>query len=126
MELALSGSLFSVSGFVAYRYDNYITAYTSFIVSLTSIFYHLHHTPLSYWMDQIALYSVILRSFVDGYEKGTTGITISLVVCSYNYIIFFSPYSKFCCFHSDPSIGNQWHRTIHLASVLGIILQQVC
>ena len=58
MDLALSGSLFSVSGFVAYRYDNYITAYTSCLLSVTSILFHLHRTPLA--IGWIKLHYILL------------------------------------------------------------------
>ena len=125
-ELVLSGSLFSLSSLVAYQYSNYITAYISGLLSLTSIAYHSHYTPFTYWIDQIAIYSVILRSYVDGYEKGIPGIMICIVINTYNYIIFFSPYSKWCCFNPNLSIQNKWHMTIHIMSVLGIILQQIC
>ena len=122
--LALSGSLFSVSGLVAYQYENYITAYLSYILAITSIWFHQSRSRLSYTVDQIALYSVFLRSFFDGYNGSIPGMFIFCTINTYNYIVFFSPYSTHLCWH--PVTGNQWHMTIHLFAVLGIILQQLC
>jgi hypothetical protein len=125
-ELAITGSLFSLSGLVAYQYENHITAYLSFLLSLTSIWYHLDRRLASYLLDQIALYSVVARSFVDGYRGGVPGILIACSVNIYNYILYFSPYSIYCIKHPNAQYGNQWHKTIHYAAVLGIMLQQVC
>ena len=124
--LALSGSLFSLSGLVAYQYENPITAYASFVLALTSILYHSKRIPLTYWPDQIALYTVVARALVDGIQGGVPGITIWVLVTFYNYSIYFGPYSKWFCHHPTTLIGNGWHSTIHAASILGIILQQQC
>jgi hypothetical protein len=126
LELALSGSLFSISGFVAYQYENPITACMSLVLALTSIFYHSKRTPLAYWLDQIALYTVVGRGVIDGVQGGVPGIIIWFLVCGYNYYMFFSPYSNQLCFHPNKTIGKRWHATIHIASILGIILQQQC
>ena len=125
-QLALTGSLFSLSGVVAYQYNNYSTAYLSFLLSLTSIWYHLQRSRASYIIDQIAIYSVILKTLLDGYIGGVPGTIITITINTYNYIIFFSPYSTYCCHHSSIHIGDRWHMTIHLFAVLGIILQQMC
>jgi len=125
-ELALTGSLFSLSGLVAYQYENYITAYLSFLLSLTSIWYHLDRRLSSFLLDQIALYSVAAHSFVDGYRGGVPGMFICCSIHTYNYIVFFSPYSTHFRNHPNIQIGIQWHKTLHYFAVLGIILQQLC
>jgi len=125
-ELAFTGSLFSVSGLVAYQYNNHTTAYLSFLLSLTSIWYHLYQSRVSFIADQIALYSVVVRSFIDGYNGGVPGILISCSINAYNYVLYFSPYHTYCCHSPDISIGKRWHMTIHCIAVLGIILQQMC
>lgn len=125
-ELAVTGSLFSLSGYVAYQYENYITAYLSFLLSLTSIWFHLDRRLSSYLVDQVALYSVVVRSSVDGYQGGLPGMLIFFSINTYNYIVFFSPYSTHFLNHPNTQIGNQWHKTVHCFAVLGIILQQLC
>lgn len=125
-ELAVTGSLFSISSLVAYQYENYITAYLSFLLSLTSIWYHLDRRLPSFLLDQAALYSLTIRSFVDGYNGGLPGTLIACSINTYNYIVFFSPYSVYLCNHPNIQTGNQWHKSIHILAVLGIILQQVC
>ena len=125
-ELALTGSLFSLSGYVAYQYENHITAYLSFLLSLTSIWYHLNRQLSSYLLDQVALYSVVARSFVDGYRGGLPGCLIACSIHIYNYILYFSPYSIYFINHPNTQVGVQWHKTIHYFAVLGIILQQLC
>jgi energy-converting hydrogenase Eha subunit B len=122
--LALSGSLFSLSFFVAYLYGNYITAGANFLLAATSIAYHLFSTPTTFLIDQVALYTVVTRSFVDGYNGGLYGLVITVVINTYNYIVYFSPYSKYLEYHPNKTIGNFFHATIHLFAVLGVIAQQ--
>jgi len=122
--LALSGSLFSVSGLVAYQYQNYSTAYVSCLLAMTSIWYHCQKSTPAYVIDQIALYSIVARSFLDGYSGGVPGILLACSINLYNYIIYYSPYSYYCCHHPSIRIGDRWHMSIHCLAVLGIILQQ--
>ena len=124
--IALSGSLFSLSFFVSYLYGNYITAVANFVLAVTSIAFHLYCTPVTFLMDQVALYTVVARSFVDGYNGGLYGMTIPVVINTYNYIVFFSPYSKYLEFHPNKTIGTFFHATIHLFAVIGVIAEQYC
>lgn len=124
--LALSGSLFSLSFFVSYLYGNYITAVANFVLAATSIAFHLYSTPVTFLMDQVALYTVVARSFVDGYNGGLYGMTIPVVINTYNYIVLFSPYSKYLEYHPNKTIGTFFHATIHLFAVIGVIAEQYC
>ena len=124
--IALSGSLFSLSFFVSYLYGNYITAVANFVLAVTSIAFHLYCTPVTFLMDQVALYTVVARSFVDGYNGGLYGMTIPVVINTYNYIVFFSPYSKYLEYHPNKTIGTFFHATIHLFAVIGVIAEQYC
>jgi hypothetical protein len=126
MDLALTGSLFSLSGLVAHQYDNYTTAYASYCLALTSVLFHLQQSSVAYWLDQIALYTVVVRSFMDGYQCGVLGTSITSFINAYNYLVYFSPYSKWLRYHPIQHIGRRWHMSIHMMSVLGIILQQFC
>jgi hypothetical protein len=122
--LALSGSLFSLSFFVSYLYGNYITAGVNFALAVTSIGYYIFNNTASYIIDQIALYCVLLRSFVDGYNAGLYGLVIVIVINTYNYIVYFSPYSKYLEYHPNKTIGIFFHSTLHIFSVIGVIAQQ--
>ena len=124
--LALSGSLFSISFFVSYLYGNYITAGANFVLAITSIAFHLYSTPVTFLIDQVALYTVVARSFVDGYNGDLYGMTIFVVINTYNYIVYFSPYSKYLEFHPNKTIGIFFHATIHLFAGLGVIAEQYC
>jgi hypothetical protein len=122
--LALSGSLFSLSFFVAYLYGNYITAGANLALAITSIGYHILNNTTSYILDHIALYFVLIRSFVDGYNAGLYGLVIVIVINTYNYIVYFSPYSEWLEYHPNKTIGNFFHSTLHLFAVIGVIAQQ--
>jgi len=122
--LALSGSLFSLSFFVSYLYGNYITAGANLALAITSIGYHIFNNTASYIIDQIALYCVLLRSFIDGYNAGLYGLVIVIVINTYNYIVYFSPYSKYLEFHPNKTIGTFFHSTLHIFAVIGVIAQQ--
>ena len=124
--LAFTGSLFIVSAWTAFAYENYITGLLSFILSLTSVNYHLDHNPVSYVCDQIALFSVLIRSFFDGYSGGFHGLTIFFTINTYNWIMYFSPVATSFAGHPNRIMGNPWHMSIHILVVLGIIAQQYC
>lgn len=123
--LILSSCLFTVPTVIAYQYNNYITSYLALFIFLTSLNYHYSHTRIAYWIDQLAIYSVIGRSAVDGYNGGFPGTFITITINTYNYIVFFSPLADRCVFNKNTDIGSLWHASIHLFAVLGIILQQV-
>ena len=124
--LAFTGSLFLVSAWTAFAHENLITALLSFLLSLTSVYYHLDHNPVSYVCDQIALFSVVIRSFFDGYRGGFHGLTIFFTINTYNWIAYFSPIATSFAAHPDRIMSNPWHMSIHIFAVLGIIAQQYC
>jgi hypothetical protein len=125
-SLALTGSLFIISAWTAFAYENYITAILSFILSITSVYFHLDRNPISFVFDQIALTSVVIRSFFDGYSGGIHGCIICCVINSYNWIVYCSPIAEFIAANPDRLIANPWHSSIHIFAILGIILQQYC
>ena len=123
--LALSGSLFILSSWTAFAHENYITSLLSFLLSLTSVSYHLDRTFTSFLLDQIALYSVVARSFMDGYHGDLPGLSIAFIVNGYNLFIYFGPLAKYTTFHSDRTIATRWHMSIHIFAILAIITQQL-
>lgn len=124
--LALSGSLFILSSWIAFAHENYITSILSFALSLTSVSYHLNRTFIPFLVDQIAVYGVIGRSFIDGYNGGVPGLTIAFIINGYNLFIYFGPMAKYMAFHPNRTITTRWHMSIHIFAILSIIAQQLC
>jgi hypothetical protein len=122
--LALSGSLFIISSWIAFAYENYITSLLSFTLSLTSVSYHLDRTFISFLLDQVALYSVACRSFIDGYNGGLPGFIIACIANGYTLFIYLGPMAKYMAFHPDRTIRTRWHVSIHVLTILSIIAQQ--
>uniref|UniRef100_A0A6C0DH24 Uncharacterized protein n=1 Tax=viral metagenome TaxID=1070528 RepID=A0A6C0DH24_9ZZZZ len=125
-DLAFTGSFFVVSGLTALTIENYLTAFFSFLLGFSSVWYHSLRTPASFVLDQVALTSVVIRSFVDGYNGSVPGMTIACVVNGYNWIIYFSPYKSLFTDHPNLVIANRWHMSIHILAILSIIAQQYC
>uniref|UniRef100_A0A6C0AP24 Uncharacterized protein n=1 Tax=viral metagenome TaxID=1070528 RepID=A0A6C0AP24_9ZZZZ len=124
VDLAFTGSFFAVSGTVALVLKNYPTAFLSFLLGLSSVWYHLLRTPAAFVLDQIALTSVVVRSFVDGYNGSVPGMTIACVINGYNWIVYFSPYKSLFTDHPNLVIANRWHISIYILTILSIIAQQ--
>ena len=124
--LALSASHFLLSSWIAFAYENYITSLLSFTLGLTSVTYHLNRTFIPFLLDQIAVYGVIGRSFIDGYNGGVPGLTIAVVINSYNLFIYFGPMAKYMIFHPNRTIATRWHISMHIFAILSIIAQQYC
>jgi len=122
--LALTGCFFLSPSLVAYQYDNTLTAYLSLLLCLTSIYYHSTRLPIAYWLDQIVLYSVMVRGQIDGYYGGSKGLLIFYSAIGYNYIIYFSPLRHRFAFHPEKIRAALWHSSMHLVCSLGILSQQ--
>ena len=126
VSLAFTGSLFTVSGITALLYNNYLTSFLSFLLGTSSIWFHIGRTPASFVLDQVALTSVIVRSFFDGYNGSVPGMTIAFVINGYNWIVYFSTYRSYLTHHPNHRIGTSWHMSIHILAILSIIAQQYC
>ena len=123
--LACSGYFFIVPAIVAWIHGNFLTAVFSGLLSRTSLWFHLERTDLSFIVDQIMLYSVIVRSLFDGYAGGVPGLAIWFTVIGYNYLIYFSPIRHHCVQHPIIEIGYRWHASMHIVSLLAISCQQL-
>jgi hypothetical protein len=124
--LAFTGSFFAVSGTVALLYNNYLTSFFSFLLGTSSIWFHIERSPATFILDQVALMSVVVRSFFDGYNGSVPGMTIACVINGYNWIVYFSPYKSYLTHHPNMVIANRWHMSIHILAILSIIAQQYC
>lgn len=124
--LAFTGSFFAVSGLTALIIENYPTAFLSFLLGFSSVWYHLLRSPASFVLDQIAMTSVVVRSFVDGYNGSVSGMTIACIINGYNWVVYFSPYKTLFADHPNLVIANRWHMSIHILAILSIITQQYC
>ena len=123
--LACSGYCFLVPACVAFTYGNVLTAVISGLLSVSSVWFHLHRTDVAFIIDQIMLYSVVVRGLFDGYAGGLPGITIWLVIMSYNYIVWFSPVQHHFAQNPIIQIASRWHMTIHILAIVGVSGQQL-
>jgi len=122
--LACSGSLFLIPAFTAFAYGNILTAVLNGLLSGTSIWYHLYRNDPAFISDQLSLWSVIIRAFFDGYTGGIPGMTLWLFAMSYNYVVYFSPIRHHFVHQPSIEIGDRWHATIHIVSLLSLAGQQ--
>jgi hypothetical protein len=123
--LAYSGSLFVIPATIAWIYGNILTAVLNGLLSGTSIWYHLYRTDPSFILDQIILYSVVIRGFFDGYSGGIPGLAIWFSTIGYNYVVYFSPIRHHLIQHPDIKVGDRWHASMHLVSLVAIASQQL-
>ena len=123
--LACSGSLFLIPAIVGWIYGNILTAVLNGLLSGTSIWYHLCRNDPSFISDQIVLYSVVLRGLFDGYSGGVPGLAIWFTTIGYNYIVYFSPVRHHLIQHPDIEVGDRWHASMHLVSLIAISNQQL-
>lgn len=115
--LAYSSLLFLVPS--VYAYTNSYTAASLILGSLTgtSILYHSYNNPVTFWLDQVAVYSTVFSSFVYGYQGGFCVLMIPTLGNAWNsYVYFYGYRNKSLSFHKDQSISDFWHATIHFVS----------
>ena len=123
--LAYSGSLFLIPAFTAFAYGNILTAVLNGLLSGTSIWYHLYRNNPAFISDQLVLWSVIIRAIFDGYAGGIPGMTLWLFAISYNYVMYFSPIRHHFVHQPIIQMGDRWHATIHIVSLLSLAGQQL-
>ena len=109
----------------AYAYQNNYSVASTILTSLTgtSILYHRYKHPVTFWIDQIAVYSTILSAFVYSYQGGFFTFLIPTIGNLWNsYVYFYGYRKKTLAFHPDPKIADIWHGTIHLVSAASYLL----
>ena len=68
---------------LAYRSAVYPTAITYLCLWLTSSYYHSTYSPTPFYIDQIAVWTAVARSFVDGYHTRPYGLICTAAICLY-------------------------------------------
>jgi hypothetical protein len=121
--LVYTSFLFLIPCFYAYQKNH--TAASTILASLTgtSVIYHTYKHPLTYWLDQAAVYITVFSSFVYGYNGGFAVCMIPTLGNLWNtYVYFYGHRNKSLVFHPDSKIGDFWHGTIHLISAVSYLL----
>lgn len=120
--LVASAQTFLIPAVLAYRSAVYPTAITYVCLWLTSSYYHSTYSPTSFYIDQIAVWTAVARSFVDGYHTRPYGLICTFVVNGYNYYVFV--YAKYCS-SSDLRLATPAHAGIHLFTSIAVAIQML-
>ena len=120
--LVLSAQALLLPAILAYRSAVYPTAITYLCLWLTSSYYHSTYSPTSFYIDQIAVWAAVARSFVDGYHTRPYGLICTIVVNGYNYYVFV--YAKYCS-SSDLRIATPAHAGIHLFTSIAVVIHMI-
>lgn len=121
--LSYSSLLFLVPCVYAYKNSHRVASLILGSLTGTSILYHSYKHPVTYWLDQVAVYSTVLSAFVYGYQGGFYVLLIPTVGNLWNSYVYFYGYRNKCLsFHEDRSVSDVWHATIHLVSSFSYLL----
>jgi len=120
--LVASAQTFIIPAALAYRSAVYPTAIMYVCLWLKSSYYHLTYTPTSFYIDQIAVWAAVARSFVDGYHTRPYGLICTFAANGYNYYVFV--HTKYCS-SSDLRIATPAHAGIHLFSSIAVAIQML-
>ena len=123
--LPYSSLFFFIPCGYAHIYDYSLASYILFSLVTSSVLYHSYYHPITFWIDQIAIYLTVISSFVYGYQGGVWIFLIPTVGNLWNTYVFWYGYkTKSMCFHPNYFISELWHSTIHIissVSYLGVL-----
>jgi len=106
----------------AYIYDHTAASSILFFLASTSVLYHSYYHPITFWLDQIAIYTTVISSFLYGYQGGVWVFLIPTVGNLWNTAIFWYGYkTKTLGFHPNYFISEVWHSSIHFVSSLSYL-----
>jgi hypothetical protein len=120
--LVASAQAFLIPAALAYHSAVYPTAITYVCLWLTSSYYHSTYSPTSFYIDQLAVWTAVARSFVDGYATYPYGLLCTFAANGYNYYVFV--YAKHCS-SSDLIVATAAHAGIHIFTSIAVAIQML-
>jgi hypothetical protein len=120
--LPLSSLWFLVPSTYAYVYNHLLASYILVSLTGTSVLFHSYAHPITFWMDQLAIYVTVTSSFLYGYHGGFWVFLIPTTGNLWNTYVYWRGYkTKTMCFHPDFFISELWHSTIHFISAISYL-----
>lgn len=120
--LIASAQSFLVPIALAYRFSVYPTLYSYTFLWLTSMYFHSTKSVTSFYIDQVAVWIAVTRSFVDGYNTYPYGLLCTFAANGYNYYVFM--HSK-QCFSQDLIVRTTAHAGIHIFTSIAVAIQML-
>ena len=87
--------------------------------AVTAIWYHSSHTPVSYYVDQLGIWLLVVHTLL---LAQTTPATPYMFVLGFGYMFlmyFYGKCTKRFCFDPNTDIADRYHASMH---VLGIAI----
>jgi hypothetical protein len=89
-------------------------------LGVTSLVYHNHMNPLTYWVDQLGIAAVVGSAAPVALALGPVGVCIHSGACLYSgFVYWVGRRTNTMAFHPDPATESIYHASIHLISALG-------
>lgn len=120
--LVASSQAFLIPAILSYNVHVYTTTSIYLFLWLSSIYYHSTKSLPAFYIDQVAVWLAVVRSFVDGYNTYPYGILCTLVVHGYNYYVFV--HAKHC-WSPDFWISTSAHAGIHIFTSIAVTIQML-
>lgn len=117
--LPYSSLFFLLPSTYAYMWDHRVASSILLFLTSTSIVFHSYTNPFTFWIDQVAIFTAVISSFIYGYHGGFWIFCIPTAGNLWNtYVYWYGYKTKTMGFHPNYFIGELWHSTIHLVSAL--------
>lgn len=118
--LVITGSTFVIPSLILYEKEYKILSFNSFIVAMTSIFYHSTHSKFAKKNDVVAAYSLVICAFIQSllqinvyFAHSVASILTALMIIVINNHSFFRE-GEITLLH--------FHVLIHLLGVSGLLI----
>jgi hypothetical protein len=126
-----SSFVFITNTLICYYFNYVLYSALFFTLFATSVIYHSNKSTTVFWIDRVAVISVIVYGAyiffgkyvnIDTFIKCCIAICIVLTFLITIFIYYYGYKSQKFCFYENREIGDLWHSLIHFISCIGHIL----
>ena len=101
----------------------YVTVLWTLVLSLTSIWFHVGRTDVAHRIDNFTAISFVFFCLYESWIRGIVAFGIGLLIVLYSFMMFYiGAVGKCFAFHEDRLTATLYHASIHVASMVGMIL----
>lgn len=120
-ELALSGGTFYA--YVAYVAYPMMPVYLlSLLLSLTSVWFHGFRSPVSFWIDQLALHLWVCSVVYEAYIRNWIAFGLAMLCILYAFLMFYvGQLRNTYAYHPSRFWSIFFHTSVHMTSAMSAI-----
>lgn len=120
--LVTSALFFIIPCIVAFRVKQYFVSLACFMILVSSVAFHQHPVPFTYWADQLMIVIFAMAVSILAFKKNPWFLLCIVLFITYSFLIFYGPFAPDAAQHPDRTVSSLWHSTMHILPAGGTAL----